>query len=268
MIGFIQKDDGLIFRKIIRKRYHIFFVCFFCCRINSDLFQIFQGTLALRIKASDGIDLIIPQLDPPGIFLCEGININDPAPDRKMPRKLHLAGTLISKLHQILLQLIQIYYASVFKMEQPFPDILQRHQIVHTSVHACDYSHAVFFHKGTYHLHTLAYQQISMDICLEKKKILGRVKIHVFVIKTVVLVDLLCTLFVFRNYQMKWKKPGKSIHQMDLLGLHASGNRKDTAVAAAAFPYFFKLCKTLQRLQKSFHKNLSINPWAFSCYTH
>ena len=53
------------------------------------------------------------------------------------------------------------------------------------------------------------------------------------------------------------KKPGKSIHQMDLLGLHASGNIKNSAVCATALFYFLKLCKTLQRMQKCFHTNLN-----------
>ena len=60
-----------------------------------------------------------------------------------------------------------------------------------------------------------------------------------------------------RKDQMIWKKPGKSIHQMDLLGLHASGNIENSAVCATALFYSFKLCKTLQRMQKCFHTNLN-----------
>ena len=52
---------------------------------------------------------------------------------------------------------------------------------------------------------------------------------------------------------MRWKKPGKPIYHMCLLGLHTTADSQDATVIFCLFPYLFHLCKILQRLQKCFH---------------
>jgi len=77
-----------------------FFRLLLCRRINGDLFQIFQRSLALGIKASDRIDFISPQLDSPGIFFCQRININNPASHRKLSGHFHLPHALIAHAYK------------------------------------------------------------------------------------------------------------------------------------------------------------------------
>ena len=257
MVQLIQKQQCFFFRKIIQERYHILAVHLFCSRINGDLIYIFQRSLAFCIKTPDGIDLIIPEFNTPWILLRQRIDINDPSPHGKLSRKLHLANPLISQIHQIYFQLIQIDHTVTFKMKKTTFDLFQGHQKIHASVYAGNHRHFFLFQKCPDHTHPLPDQKISVNICLKKQKILCRIKIYIFVIETVILINFLRMPLIIRKNQMIWKKPGKSIHQMDLLGLHASGNCKNSAVCATALFYFVKLCKTLQRLQKCFHTNLN-----------
>ena len=257
VVQFIQKYQCFFFRKILQKGYHIFSVHLFCGRINRNFIYIFQRSLTFRIKAPDRIHLIIPQFNTPGIILCQRIDINDSSTHRKLPRKLYLTGAFISQLYQLFLQLIQIDHTVTFKMKKSASDLFQRHQEIHTSVDAGNNGHFFLFQKCPDHTHPLPDQKISVNICLKKQKILCRIKIYIFVIEAVILIDFLCVALIIRKDQMIWKKPGKSIHQMDLLGLHASGNIENSAVCATALFYSFKLCKTLQRMQKCFHTNLN-----------
>ena len=257
VVQFIQKHQCFFFRKIIQKGYHIFSVHLFCGRINRNFIYIFQRSLTFRIKAPDRIHLIIPQFDTPRIILCQRIDINDSSTHRKLPRKLYLTGAFIPQLYQLFLQLIQIDHTVTFKMKKSASDLFQRHQEIHTSVDAGNNGHFFLFQKCPDHTHPLPDQKISVYICLKKQKILCRIKIYIFVIESVILIDFLCVALIIRKDQMIWKKPGKSIHQMDLLGLHASGNIENSAVCATALFYFLKLCKTLQRMQKCFHTNLN-----------
>ena len=76
---------------------------------------------------------------------------------------------------------------SRIEMKAPFPDFFQGHQIVHTAVNAGNHRQFLLLQKCLYHTHSLADQQISLNICLEKEKILRRVKHGIFVIKAQVL---------------------------------------------------------------------------------
>ena len=107
-------------------------------------------------------------------------------------------------------------------MKKTAADFFQRHKKIHTSIYTGDNRNFLLLQKCTDHTHTLPDQQISVNICLKKQQILCRIKIYIFVIETVILIDLFCTAFIICKDQMTWKKPGKAIHQMDFLGLHTS----------------------------------------------
>ena len=107
-------------------------------------------------------------------------------------------------------------------MKKTTADFFQRHKKIHTSIYTGDNCDFLLLQKCADHTHTLADQQIPVNICLKKQQIFCRIKIYIFVIETVILIDLFCTAFIICKDQMTWKKPGKTIHQMDFLGLHTS----------------------------------------------
>ena len=62
----------------------------FRCRIQRNLFQILYGTLALRLKASQGINGISPHFNTQWIFFRQRIYIKDSSTHRKFSRHFHL----------------------------------------------------------------------------------------------------------------------------------------------------------------------------------
>ena len=174
-IWFIQKNHRFLRRKIIQKRKLCLLPRMLHSRINCDLLQIFQRTLALRVKAADRINLISPQLNSPGILLCQTINIYNTATNGKLPRQLYLSYPFIAQTDQPGFQSIYIHSAVTGKMQKLFPYLLQRFQKIHTAINTGNNSQLLFLHKRTDHLHSLADQQIPVNVCLKEKQIPGRI---------------------------------------------------------------------------------------------
>ena len=116
-VRLVQNDQGIVLWKIIQERDHPFFRLFLDGRIQGDLLQIFERTLAFGVKGSDRIDLVPPQLDPDGIVLGQRINVHDPAAHGKFARHGHLAGHLVTRFSQPAAQFHHIQNVPVF---QPF----------------------------------------------------------------------------------------------------------------------------------------------------
>ena len=151
-------------------------------------------------------------------------------------------------------QFIHIQGTVVAKMNQLFFYFFQRYKIVHTAINTGNDRNLILaFQKSANHLHSLTNQQISMYICLKKKKILCRIVINTFIIKTIIFIQFFRRFFICGNYQMTWKKPGKPIHKMSFLGLHTTTDLQNSTILFCLFLYFFHLCKILQRLQKCLH---------------
>ena len=167
-IWFIQKNHRFLRRKIIQKRKLGLLPRMLHSRINCDLFQIFQRTLALCVKAADRINLISPQLNSPGILLCQAINIYNTATNGKLPRHFYLSYPFIAQPYQPGFQSIYIHRAVAGKMQNLFPYLLQRFQKIHTTINTGNNDQFLFLHKRTDHLHSLADQQIPMNICLKE----------------------------------------------------------------------------------------------------
>ena len=140
----------------------------FYCRINRNLLQILEGSLALSVKTSYRIDLIPPQFDSPWIFLCEAVDIHNTTANRKLSRHFHLTYTLISQIHQFIFQLIHVYRTVIFIMNQLAFYFFQRFQEIHASVNACDNCKFLFLQQCPDYFHSLSDQQISMNICLKE----------------------------------------------------------------------------------------------------
>ena len=64
--------------------------------------QLLDRPLAQHIKASDRLHFISPKLDPVRIFLREIKDVDDTAPDGKLPGILYLIAFFIAKGHQLL----------------------------------------------------------------------------------------------------------------------------------------------------------------------
>ncbi|CCY33249.1 unknown [Ruminococcus sp. CAG:60] len=249
-VGLIQKQQCFFPGKIIREGYQPFAAGPFHCRIDGDLVQVFQGPLALRVKASNGIYFVSPQLDSPGILFCQAVNIHNSAPHGKLSRHFHLAYPLVAQIHQRLFQKIHIDNAVPVKMQYFFADFFQGHQVVHTAVNACDNSQVLLLQKRLYHTHSLANQQISLNICLEKQKILRRIKQGILIIKAQVLEGFLRLALISCDYKAQGCFAGKSMDQVRLLGLQTACDLNNSLVLLKAFFYFFKFCHPLQGLGK------------------
>ena len=249
-VGFIQKQKHFFFGKIIHKRYHLFAIIPLHSRINGNLIQIFQRALTLCVKASDRIHFISPQLNSPWILFCKGINIYYTTAHRKLSRHFHLSYAFISKLHKGIFQHIHVDHAVRIEMKHLFPNFFQGHQIVHTAVNAGNHSQFLLLQKCLYHTHSLADQQISLNICLEKEKILRRVKHGIFVIKAQVLEDFLSLALISCDHKAHRCFAGKPMDQMCLLGFQAACDLHNALIFLKAFLYFFKFCHPLQGLGK------------------
>ena len=212
-IGLIQKYKTVFLWKIIKERNSIFFCGLFYSRINRDLIEIFQRALALRIKCTDRIDLISPELDSPWILFCKRIDIDNSTTNRKLSRHLYLTYALITHMNKCILEFIHIQRTVISEMDQLFFYLIKRLKIIQTSVYTGNYCDAFFlFQKCLDHTHPLTDQKIPVNICLKKEHIFCRIIIYILIIKTIIFVQFLRRFFIFRQNQMRWKKPGKPIY--------------------------------------------------------
>ena len=140
----------------------------------------------MRVKTPNRIDLISPQFDSPGIFLCKAVNIYDTASYRKLPRHLYLTYTFIAHGYQSVFQFIHIQTAVIAEVEKLLSDAFQRCQKIHAAINAGDYSCSFSLQKCLDYFHSLTDQEISMNICLKKKKIPGRIITGIFVIEAII----------------------------------------------------------------------------------
>ena len=125
MEWFIRQDTQIL-RKIIQQGCASFSLRgILRSRIDHDLLQRIQRPLAGGVKAADRIHLISPQLDPPGIVLCQGIHIQDAAADSKLARHIDLACHFVSQIHHPVPQLIQIHGIPLPDSHPSAGDILQ-----------------------------------------------------------------------------------------------------------------------------------------------
>ena len=157
-------------------------------------------------------------------------------------------------MNQCCCQFVHIKAAVITEMYELFFNLFQRKQIIHTAINTGNDRNLLLpFQKRTDNLHALTYQKVSVNICLKEEQILCRIIINTLIIKAVILVKIFCCLFICRNYQMRWKKPGKPIHKMSFLGLYTTTDFQNSMILFCLFFNFFDLCKTLQRLQNCFH---------------
>ena len=118
----LQQTASLIQKDKRRKRFHIikeahtlavlFLRVQLCRRIEGQFIQIFQRALALHIKASNGVYLVVPQLHANRVLFCQRININDAAADSKLSRHLHLSDPFISHTNQTQFYRFRLQYAA------------------------------------------------------------------------------------------------------------------------------------------------------------
>ena len=154
---------------------HILVKDHFCRRIYGNFFQIFYRTLAFRIKTADGINFISPQLDPDRVIQRQGENIDNAAPDRKLPRNLGLGVAFVAHAQKLSAQFFQIHCTVVSENQGMASDNFQGKKIIHTSAYAGDHSYSFFLQERGYCFHPLPGEKITMDICLEKDQVPGRV---------------------------------------------------------------------------------------------
>ena len=212
--------------------------------INDNLIQIFNGALALGVEAADGIDLIPPQLDPPGIFLCQGKYIQNSAPDRKLPGHLHLGHALIPQLHQLAGHCLQVQRTVASEPEHMLPEQGERQQTVHTTVDGGHHSGALPLHQRPDHPKSLPGDQIPMDIRLIKNQIPGRVEKGLRIVHPVILIKFPGFQIIFRQNQAKGKLPSDPIGKMGLLGVKTAGNLYDSRLFHLS-DYFFKISELI-----------------------
>ena len=263
-IRLIQKHKTVLFRKIIQERNSTLFDRLLYSRIDGNFIKIFQRTLTLRIKCTDGVNLISPEFNSPRIFFCERIDIHNPTSNRKLSGHLNLTHTLISHMNKCILELIHIQCTVISEMNQLFFNFIKRLKIIHASIYTGDNCNILFLlQQCLNNAHPLAYQNISMNIRLKKKQILCRVIIYILIIKTIIFIQLFRSFLIFCQNQMRWKKPGKPIYKMSFLGLHTTTDLQYSTIIFCLSAYCFHLCKILQRTQKCFHTTSSFLLYSF-----
>ena len=220
---FIQ-SDFLFFQSLqppfcqFRKHHH------FAGRINAHPLQIFNGALTLHIKPAHGINFISPQLNTTGIFFCQGKNIQNPAPNGKLPGGLHLVITLIAHLHQTVFHLfhIQSFPQGIFQNSLTY--MCKRYNSVHQGIKSGNHRHLLLLQNGFYRSEPFSRQQISPDIRLIKQHVPGRIVQYLPVEKPVIFIQFFCFLFLKSYNQTAFPFLEQTVHEMRLLGIYAPGN--------------------------------------------
>ena len=135
-------------------------------------------------------------------------------------------------------------------MKHLFPNFIQRRQIIHTAVNAGNHRQLLLLQKFLYHTHSLADQQIPVNICLKKEHIFCRIIIYILIIKTQVFTDFLCLALISCDHKAHRCFAGKPMDQMCLLGFQTACDLHNALIFLKAFLYFFKFCHPLQGLGK------------------
>ena len=190
-------------------------------RKNGYALQVLYGTLAQNVKASDRLHLIPPELDPVRIFLRKIKNVNNPAPHGKLPRAVHLIILFVSHRHQPFGKPVLTNAAAPVNVNDillPVPNDLGRHQ----RRIGCDNSDRFPLHQPPKGLDPLSNQLVSMDIRLEKYKILCRIQHDISVIKLVFLKNLPGLQIIVSNDDLNAEAIAQTIDHMQFLGIHTA----------------------------------------------
>ena len=159
-----------------------------CGRVDSDAFQLLNGTLAQDVEAADGLHLISPQFDTIGVFLRQIKDIHTAATDGELPRAFHLIGFLISHSHQSGCQFALVQTAAPLGADDVF--LLPQYLRCHQCRIGGNNGDRLTLHDSAQGLDPLLHQLIAVDIRLEKDQVLRRIQHDISVIKAIFLVDL------------------------------------------------------------------------------
>ncbi len=133
-------------------------------RINVNFLQIFDGALAFRVERADGIDLVVPELDPERVFLCQRKNIYDSAADGKLPACTDLVILFIAEFCQVLCQMNGIHDIAGGDFHDRLDKGLGGRHRVHKSVKCSENSTLFFFRQKPEGADALRRQNISADV--------------------------------------------------------------------------------------------------------
>ena len=161
-----------------------------CSRVEGDFLKLFHRSLAFQVKAPDGVHLVAPQLNSDGQLLCQRENIDDSSADGKLPHAVHLAHSLVAQLGKPSLQLLQKNCLSAGHVNAAVLYFRQRKQTIHQSIRRSHHRSCLIFKETFKYLHSLAGQEISMNIGAVKQQVSGRIEIHSRIEGSVVLKQL------------------------------------------------------------------------------
>ena len=225
----------------------------FRCRIHHDLFHGIHGTLAVRIKSTDGIYLIPPQFDAVREFLRQCKNIHDTATDGKFARCFYLIDTLITQPYQTSAQHFQIYRILILQPQQKSTQHFRPYQAVQQCIKSSDNGRILFLKQGPECLDPLLCQCITTDIRLIEQNILCW-KIYRFSVKIPVSIQQFpCLLFIKSNNDTHTPAIVPSVHHMWFLCIHTAGCREHRTLLCRGPLQFLKTAQFMQRTYKSIH---------------
>ena len=241
---FIQ-DDRRIFMKIGKKRdrRHIFAAHHgghLICRVDMHGLQVFNGPLAFYIKAADGVDLVVPQLHADRVLLRQRENIQNTAADRELSGRLYLGHAFISQSGQTIPNLCQIQRIARHQRDQTAVDFPRRSNAVHQGVDGGHDQPPPFLQDLLDNGHPLFGEQVSLNVCLVKEHILGRVQKDLRAEAGRVLIDLPGAHIIIGHEQPQRDIRRQFAAQMHLLRIHAPIRLQR---AAARHQFLLQFCK-------------------------
>ena len=89
-----------------------------------------QAALRVRVECANGLELGIEQIEPIGQGRAHRKEIDQPAPDRELPRSDHLRDVLVSGEHQLGAQLFGIDGLTLAEEERVAGDVLRWREAV------------------------------------------------------------------------------------------------------------------------------------------
>ena len=190
-------------------------------RIDDDFIHLLDGALTFCIKTSYRIDFIAPKLQAIRTFICQIIYIKDTASDRKLSRTFYLTDSLKPHGCQLSAQCFQYIFRP--KNQTIFCNLFQRKQSVKKSIYGSDHRHRFAFQHSLDNSHSLADDQITVNVRIVENNIFGRIVKNIPVKELIIRIYFFCLDFVISHNQLHWIRFTDTADEMAFL-------RIDTAV--------------------------------------
>ena len=135
-------------------------------------------------------------------------------------------------------------------MQNVFFHLREQEKMIHQTVKRRHNHAGRVFHQMTKHRDSLARQKVSVNVRAVKQQILCGIQPHIIPETAEIVVDLLCSRILIRHHKFPRHIKSCLLHQMYLLGIHASTDLNGTFSPLDLSIQLFELRQFRQRTCK------------------